>query len=52
MNLLVTGGLGFIASNFIRYMLKKDHEVKITARTVKEGLRKYVEWKGSKGMPT
>jgi dTDP-glucose 4,6-dehydratase len=28
--LLVTGGLGFIASNFIRYMLKKDHETKIT----------------------
>jgi dTDP-glucose 4,6-dehydratase len=30
MNLLVTGGLGFIASNFIRHILKKDHEAKIT----------------------
>jgi dTDP-glucose 4,6-dehydratase len=28
--LLVTGGLGFIASNFIRYMIKKHADVKIT----------------------
>jgi len=30
MRLLVTGGLGFIASNFIRYMLKEHSDVKIT----------------------
>jgi len=28
--LLVTGGLGFIGSNFIRYMLTKHHDIKIT----------------------
>jgi dTDP-glucose 4,6-dehydratase len=30
MKLLVTGGLGFIASNFIRYMLKEHSDVRIT----------------------
>jgi len=30
MRLLVTGGLGFIASNFIRYILKEHSDVKIT----------------------
>jgi dTDP-glucose 4,6-dehydratase len=30
MNLLVTGGLGFIGSNFIRYMLKEHQKMKIT----------------------
>ena len=29
MNLLVCGGAGFIGSNFIRYMLNKNPEVKI-----------------------
>jgi len=29
MNILVTGGCGFIGSNFINYMLKKDNTVKI-----------------------
>jgi len=29
-NLLVTGGLGFIGSNFIRYMLTKNKNIKIT----------------------
>jgi dTDP-glucose 4,6-dehydratase len=29
-NLLVTGGLGFIGSNFIRYMLTKHKSIKIT----------------------
>jgi len=28
--LLVTGGLGFIGSNFIRYMLNKYHDIQIT----------------------
>jgi dTDP-glucose 4,6-dehydratase len=28
-NILVTGGAGFIGSNFIRYLLDADHEVKI-----------------------
>ena len=28
--LLVTGGLGFIGSNFIRHMLTKHHDIKIT----------------------
>ena len=30
MRLLVTGGLGFIGTNFIRYMLSRDREVEIT----------------------
>jgi len=30
MKLLVTGGLGFIASNFIRYMLKEYSDIKVT----------------------
>ena len=30
MKLLITGGLGFIASNFIRYMLKEHSDVRIT----------------------
>ena len=29
MNILVTGGCGFIGSNFINYILKKDNNVKI-----------------------
>ena len=29
MNILVTGGCGFIGSNFINYILKKDPTVKI-----------------------
>jgi len=29
MNLLVTGGAGFIGSNFIHFMLNKDKDVKI-----------------------
>jgi len=28
--LLVTGGLGFIGSNFIRYMFKANPEIRIT----------------------
>jgi len=30
MRILVTGGLGFIGTNFIRYMLSRDREVEIT----------------------
>ena len=30
MKLLVTGGLGFIGSNFIRYMLSKNDEIQVT----------------------
>ena len=30
MRLLVTGGLGFIGSNFILKLLEKDREIKIT----------------------
>ncbi len=30
MRILVTGGLGFIGTNFVRYMLSRDREVEIT----------------------
>ncbi|MCB0847892.1 MAG: NAD-dependent epimerase/dehydratase family protein, partial [Bacteroidetes bacterium] len=45
MNILITGGTGFIGSRLVKHLVKNEHQVTILTRSEKSSSNRYITYK-------